>query len=169
VKRNFKSCVYIHNLTLIAFDAEGYIGGKNSVQNLIEPTYCGLGHNGHAKKYHALLVSNNVATGIVAAAMVEKCGLLAQRTELHLSLEKIKSEKPSILIVDNSCNPLIDQLKELACQRPFTIYLGISPTSEPLDRFVDKYICKPLTMDGFQPVIFDWIEANLKEKISVTG
>ncbi len=162
VKPNVKSCVYIYNHTLIAFAAEGFWGGNYSVHNIMEPTNWGLGQNGHAKRFDALVVSNNVATGIIAASMIEKCGLLVQRTELDLSLDKIRDERPSILVIDSSCEALVPQLGGLACERPYTIYLGVSQIAESPGSFIDRFVCKPLTMDGLQPVIFDWIEANRK-------
>jgi two-component SAPR family response regulator len=117
-------------------------------------------HGARTGQFHALVVSNNIATAIVAAAIVEKCGLAAKRTSYENSLELIRQENPSILIVDSSCQMLFDYLATLGQVKPFTIFLSVASSADPTDERIDAFVCKPLTVEGLQPVIFEWIKAN---------
>lgn len=160
-----RASILVCNPTLIAFRC-GRLQRRNTpVQLLTYPAGSACGAEAHEDLFHGLVVSNNIATGIVAAAIVEKCGLAVRRTSLVDSLNRIQIGKPSMLIVDSSCQTLFSQLDFLGANRPYTIFLSVSSPLEEHEQFIDAFVRKPLTMDGLQPIVFDWMRNNVTESI----
>lgn len=111
-----------------------------------------------ARKFRALVVSNNITTGIVAAAIVEKCGLAVERTDHDGALQMLGNRTPLLLILDDGCFSLTELLETTDSARPYTIGLGVTDADDPQLGKFDTFVRKPLTTDRLQPVIFQYLE-----------
>lgn len=130
------------------------------MRSISETEATAIGARGEAERSRVIVVSSNVATGIVAAAIVEKCGFKAERTDYDGALKMLAKETPVILIIDEGCYSLTRIFEKDGGPRPYIIGLGITDADELDGSRFDTFVRKPLTTDRLQPVIFRYLDEN---------